>query len=143
MTTPPRIVAATPRARAALGYLHANCASCHDARGPLGTTLGLDLAQRVAAPASPGAPLPTASGVPSRFRPPGLAGREGVPLRIAPGDPAGSVLLRRLAAKDPTTRMPPLGRHLPDAAALELLAGFVRLDLAPARPDTPSPEAKQ
>ena len=34
-STPPRIAASSPRARAALGYLHANCSSCHRAGGEL------------------------------------------------------------------------------------------------------------
>ena len=33
--TPPRIVAATPTARAALGYLHGNCGGCHTGAGEL------------------------------------------------------------------------------------------------------------
>ena len=72
VTRPPRIVAPTPRARAALGYLHANCGNCHDARGPLGS-LGLSLVQRVAPRAAPPA-LATAVGVVSRF-PPARLGR--------------------------------------------------------------------
>ena len=50
----PHVTAATPAARAALGYLHANCGHCHNDSGPL-AGLGLVLAQPAAGatPADP------------------------------------------------------------------------------------------
>ncbi|ABC82736.1 hypothetical protein [Anaeromyxobacter dehalogenans] len=127
LATPPRIAAPSPRARAALGYLHANCASCHDARGAL-ASLGLDLAQRVRG-GDARAPLATAVGQPSRARPPGMGE---APLRIAPGEPGASVLVRRMASRDPLLQMPPFGTKVADAQALDLVAAFVRDDLGPA-----------
>ena len=44
VATPPRIAAASPDERAALGYLHANCGICHNRQGPL-AGVGLDLLQ--------------------------------------------------------------------------------------------------
>ncbi|MGC3996828.1 MAG: hypothetical protein QM767_04560 [Anaeromyxobacter sp.] len=134
---PPRIAAATPTARAALGYLHGNCAGCHNARGPL-SDLGLDLEQRVGAPpnTAPGAPRETAVGVPSRFQ------RAGATLRIAPGDPARSVLVRRLAATDPVTQMPPLGRSQADAEAEQLVAAWIREGPTAAAPTRSPPREK-
>ena len=42
LATPPRIAARSSTERAALGYLYANCAMCHNASGPL-SSLGLSL----------------------------------------------------------------------------------------------------
>ncbi len=56
LRTPPRIAAATPAARAALGWLHGNCGHCHNGRGPL-SSLGLSLARSVDG-APPPQPLP-------------------------------------------------------------------------------------
>ncbi|WP_242356959.1 MULTISPECIES: hypothetical protein [Anaeromyxobacter] len=121
---PPRIAAQTPVARAALGYLHANCGICHDARGPL-ATLGLSLAQRVGPGARQDAALATAVGVASRFRPAGTPEGD-VPSRIRPGDPDRSVLLARMASRDPLLQMPPLGTHAVDGAAVALVSRFIR-----------------
>ena len=41
-TTPPRIAAASPQARAALGYLSTNCGSCHNRESSI-ASLGLIL----------------------------------------------------------------------------------------------------
>jgi hypothetical protein len=124
LARPPRIEAGTPRARAALGWLHANCASCHNAGGAL-AGLGLDLEQRAGAPEGARPPLATAAGVAARFRPGGATW-----LRIAPGRPEESLLVRRTASRNPIAQMPPLGTHLVDEEAVALLSAFVREDLA-------------
>jgi hypothetical protein len=121
---PPRIDAPSPRARAALGYLHGNCASCHNGRGPL-ADLGLRLEQLVGRPGGSAAALRTAVRRPSRFRPGGAPG-----VRLVPGDPDASVLLLRLASRDPFAQMPPFGTHVADEEAIALLSAFVRDDLA-------------
>jgi mono/diheme cytochrome c family protein len=120
-TTAPRIPARTPRERAALGYLHGNCASCHNARGPL-AELGLSFEQRVGAPAGLAAHA-TAVGRASRYVPPGAAAGA---LRIAPGDPGASVLLRRAGSRDPLVQMPPFGTRVVDGEALALLSAWIR-----------------
>ncbi|WP_242344433.1 hypothetical protein [Anaeromyxobacter terrae] len=138
---PPRIAAPTPRARAALGYLHANCGTCHDARGPL-ATLGLSLVQRVGPGGAPDVPLATTVGVPSRFR---HAGAGEAPVRILPGQPAQSVLLARMASRDPLVQMPPLGTHAVDEAAVALVSTFIRElppDAVPSRNPPPQEEAR-
>lgn len=133
---PPRIAAATPRARAALGYLHANCASCHRASGDL-ARLGLALDAPLEAGAVPA--IDTAAGVPSRFRFPGSDAHAS---RIVPGDPDRSVLVRRMASRLPTQQMPPLGTHLVDREGLALVSAWIREDVgpaaAPSSPDAPS-----
>ena len=119
---PPRIDAPTGRARAALGYLHVNCGICHDSRGQL-ASLGLSLVQRVAARGGADAALATASDVPSRFRPPGTGAA--APVRIRPGRPADSVLVARMASRDPLVQMPPLGSRAVDDEAVALVSAWI------------------
>lgn len=135
---PPRIRAATPVARAAQGYLHGNCASCHDVRGDL-ASLGMDLTQRVE-PAPGAGPLESAVGVTSRYRPPGARGP--VP-RIAPGDPDGSALVARISTRNPAAQMPPAGTHVVDEEGVRLVRAWIE-ELPGERPAhvaqaTPSP----
>lgn len=125
--TPPRIAAATPRERAALGYLSANCGMCHSSAGAL-AGLELDLTYSLAKSGEPAARA-TAVDRPSRFRWPS----DTDPRRISLAAPEHSVLSRRMASRQPLSQMPPLGTHLRDGAALELIADWIREDLAPAR----------
>ncbi|MCC6622114.1 MAG: hypothetical protein IT385_12700 [Deltaproteobacteria bacterium] len=127
---PPRIMGRTPRERAALGYLAANCGGCHDARGAL-AHVGLDLAHASAAP--PGEPprgLATTVDAPGRWLVPGVP-PEGSRV-VAPGDPARSALYQRMRSRRPLSQMPPLGTALPDAEALALIQAWITHDLAPA-----------
>ncbi|HSD21430.1 MAG TPA: hypothetical protein VLC54_15395 [Anaeromyxobacter sp.] len=121
---PPRIAAPTPRARAALGYLHANCGNCHDARGPL-ASLGLTLVQPISRAGAPSPAVATAVGVASRFRPHDPGEGAGAPVRIRPGRPEASVLYRRMASRDPLAQMPPLGSHAVDEEALAVVAAWI------------------
>lgn len=125
-TEPPRIDARSPRERAALGYLHANCGSCHTPDGPL-HTLGMSLRHSLTAAHDLPAAITTTVGQRSRYVPPGAAPE---PLRIAPGAPHDSVLLARLRSRDPLQQMPPLGTHLVDDPAVALVEAWIREDLA-------------
>jgi mono/diheme cytochrome c family protein len=109
--------AASPVERAALGYLHGNCSSCHNARGPL-ADLGLSFA--VAADGTPEA-LESAVGRAAHFRPAGSPPAT----RVAAGDPAGSLLLRRVGSRDPLLQMPPFGTRAVDADAVALLTEWI------------------
>jgi hypothetical protein len=123
---PPRIAARSEVERAALGWLHGNCGSCHNAHGPL-ARLGLELDQPLGRPARA---LETLIGARSHTR------TAKFPLRIVPGDPAASDLLAHVASADPLTRMPPLGTRAPDREAVELLTRWIRDDLADSHPAT-------
>lgn len=104
---PPRILAADPVARAAMGYLHGNCASCHNARGPLA---GLGMSFEHTAQISRAEDEParrTTLARPSGFRHPADGGRASE--RVRPGDPAHSVVLYRLGSRNPVAQMPPMG----------------------------------
>jgi hypothetical protein len=115
---PPRIAAASPAERAALGYLHGNCGNCHNEEGPL-AVLDMTLAQRVA---RPGPVLGSIVGVPSQFMPPGAPADA---VRLAPGLPASSVIASRMGSRDPLQRMPPLGTAAVDTEALMLVARWI------------------
>jgi hypothetical protein len=113
---PPRIVASSALARAAQGYLFANCSGCHNASGPL-AELGLDFDQSVAAPSHE----PTYVGAPSRFRLPG----ERASLRVARGRPEQSAVWFRMQSRALIAQMPPLGTKLVDRDGLRLISGWI------------------
>lgn len=120
LARPPRVAAATPTGRAALGYLHGNCAMCHNASGPL-SDLGLDLEQRVAAPS---AGLQAALQQPTRlFHVPGVGA--GQSLRLAPGSPEHSAIVVRLGSRSPSAQMPPLGTRIVDDEAVRLVSRWI------------------
>ncbi len=120
---PPRVAASSDVARAALGYLHANCSSCHRPDSDL-DGVGLSFLVRLGgAQRGRSDALATAVGRASRFgRAPGVA----APLRVAPGDPDGSVVVRRMSSQNALVRMPPFGTHAVDPDALALVARWIR-----------------
>lgn len=126
VASPPRIEASDPVSRAAQGYLHANCGHCHNSRGPL-AELGLDFAVELAPAHDATATLRSAVGVASRFR---NASGESAP-RIAAGDPSHSLVVERLSSRQPLLQMPPLGSHLVDEEAVELVSAWIRGIAAP------------
>lgn len=117
LEAPPRIRSTDPTARAAEGYLFANCAGCHNADGPL-RGLGLDFDQSVGNDARERVRA-TTFGRESRFR------TAGAVLRVAPGRPEQSSVLLRLRSRDPVARMPPLGTHVVDAEAVRLIERWI------------------
>jgi hypothetical protein len=118
---PPRIAAPTPDARAALGYLHANCGGCHNGDGPLSAELEMTLAQHVADDAGPRAVLTSTVACPTRAS---LAGGAH-PLRVAPAHPDASYVAQRMASRQPSLQMPPLGSDLVDDAGLALVRRWI------------------
>jgi cytochrome c553 len=136
---PPRIAARSPRARAALGYLAANCGSCHDGRGEIAANLPAltwrDLAQAgddVAA---------GLVGLATRWQVPGAA--EGATVAVDSAEPEQSAILARMRSRSPSSQMPPLGTVLRDHEALEAIAAWIAADLGAERyarmPRTTSP----
>ena len=127
LQTAPRIAAATPTERAALGYLHANCGHCHNHNGSP-APVRLTLAQSVIDPAARSQLLVSAVDAPSRFRPHGF-GPE--PRVIPPGAPDASVLALRMRSRHAQTQMPPLGTQVPDTEGLALVERWIANDLSP------------
>ena len=125
LARPPRIAAANPAERAALGYLHGNCGNCHNNEGPL-SVLEMNLAQRVGAPVQETSHanqvLGSLVGVESGFRP---AGAPGNARRIVPGHSDASVITLRMNSRDPLQQMPPLGTAAVDAEAVALMARWI------------------
>ncbi|AMY07591.1 hypothetical protein LuPra_00764 [Luteitalea pratensis] len=118
----PRIAAASPVERAALGYLHGNCGMCHTGAGEmasLGFVLQYPLAQAVGASAPA---LGTSLAQPSHFQ---AADRPDLRDRIAPGNPDASMLLARMDSRHPVLQMPPLGSRIVDAEAVALLRRWI------------------
>jgi uncharacterized repeat protein (TIGR03806 family) len=93
-------------------YLHTNCAQCHQPAGP--TPVNLDLRYTTALPDTN-----TCDVVPE-------AGGLGIvmPLIIAPGDAARSVLVERVDRRD-IYGMPPLGSTIPDDDGVALLTDWI------------------
>ena len=126
VATPPRIAARSPRERAALGYLHANCGICHNSKGPL-ASLGLALDVRLAAAPDAAHPaLATTVGQASRFR----GGCCSECVRVAAGNPERSTLVQRLSSRNPLVQMPPLGSRVVDEQARDLIVAWIREELA-------------
>jgi len=116
-TAEPRLArlddASAPLDDRARGYLHANCAMCHQPGAPSGLTLDLrsttplaDTAACDVAPARGGLGLPDAR-------------------RIASGDAARSVLLARMEGHVEGTRMPPLATTLVHDEAVQAVGQWI------------------
>lgn len=122
LDNPPRIPAASPVTRAALGYLHGNCGACHNDNGSL-ADLDLVLLQSAARPeAGLQRSLQTLVGVAADEV------ADGVSLRVLPGHPAHSALAFRLRTRNPIAQMPPLGRRVPDNEAIALVERWIQLE---------------
>jgi hypothetical protein len=124
----PRISALSPRGRAALGYLHANCSICHDSKGPL-ASLGVSLRHALGAREERDEPAHAAIGHPSRYRVAAAAPGESV--WIHPGAPSLSAVIERMASRSPIARMPPLATEVVDEEAVSLLTRWIAEDLRP------------
>jgi hypothetical protein len=126
LATPPRIAARSSTERAALGYLYANCAMCHNAAGPL-SSLGLSL-DAAGQGGRDAAALRSAVGQPSHFRVPGET--DGRSERVRPGEPDRSAIVVRMASRAAAIQMPPLGTRLVDEDAVRLIRSWIAGDLA-------------
>jgi hypothetical protein len=121
-TTPPRIAAATPEARAALGYLSTNCGSCHNRESSI-ASLGLLLKHEVGTDAECTPALATTVGRKGHWLVPANPDESRV---INPGKPELSALIQRVRSRRPTSQMPPIGTVVQDRAAVELLTKWVQ-----------------
>ena len=121
----PRIATTNPRTRAVLGYLLANCGSCHNGRGEiaaLGPTLKVDeLLHDGDAVASSLVAHPTKWQVP---------GRDEGSVLIDPVALDQSALLVRMRSRSPSSQMPPLGTVVRDTEAVGHISEWISRDLA-------------
>lgn len=125
---PPRVAADTPRGRAAMGYLHANCSICHDSAGPM-RGLGVSLRHALDARAQADEPAVAGIGHATRYAIPGAPPDRSV--WIDPGSPATSAVFARMVSRSPVAQMPPLGTQVVDAQAVAVLRGWIEEDLRP------------
>ncbi|AYC31233.1 hypothetical protein D3880_02000 [Pseudomonas cavernae] len=99
----------------ARSYLDANCAHCHNPKGPARTS-GLLL--------DPGTPLSIASGL---CKQPVAAGKGSGDrlVDVHPGQPDRSVLIYRMESTDPSVMMPELGRSVSHREGVDLLTRWI------------------
>lgn len=129
VAAPPRIDAATPEARTALGYLSTNCGSCHNRESSI-ASLGLLLKHELRGDKPSGLSSPRCT--PALATTAGRKGHWAVPANpaesrvINPGKPELSALIQRVRSRRPSSQMPPLGTVVQDRAAVELLTAWVK-----------------
>jgi len=123
VSTPPRIPSASPRERAALGYLSTNCGSCHNASGSLAS---LRLTFRQPAYGGGLAVIGPSLERKTKWDRPGAVPETTTVIDRA--TPEHGALLFRMRSRRPTSQMPPLGTVLPDHAAVELVTRWARED---------------
>lgn len=131
---PPRIVAANPTERAALGYLHGNCGHCHN---DVGSLKSLEFALRHALGDPPTAPeraIATAVGRPVKGQVPGQS--QDARLRVEPRHPERSMLMQRMSSRYITLQMPPLATVILDEEAVALVSRWIAESDAPAAPSS-------
>ena len=127
LNNPPVIAARSPRERAALGYLSANCGGCHNSTDPL-STLGMYLKRRIdVSPEVATSEMETVIGHKSKYQIPELPLDESY--RILGGDSVRSTLVYRMATRNPYRQMPPLGTKIVDKQALDLITKWIKEDL--------------
>jgi hypothetical protein len=128
-STPPRIAAATPTARAALGYLSTNCGNCHTGAGELASlAFALNYTINRADGEAPPA-LQTAVGKPSHFK---VSSDPDIVERVCAGHPEKSMVVARMASRYPLLQMPPLGSQLVDEEAVALIKRWISEDIVSA-----------
>lgn len=133
-TTKAPKIPGTPETRAAVGYLYGNCAGCHNADGPLASLgLSFDIGHEVREVYE----LPVLQTARDRAA---RGGRNGE-LRLASGDPEHSWALQRLSSAVPSEQMPPLGVHVTDHRAVELITTWID-SLEPAASRSAAEEAE-
>ncbi|MGH7494183.1 MAG: hypothetical protein ACREOO_17550 [bacterium] len=101
--------------REALGYLHGNCAHCHNPGSPIFFSNNLDLRYWRAKET-------TINVMPQKF-----ASSDSSIVRIKPGDPDKSLLVQLFAHTFPDTTifMPPLGTSMIDTVGLQLIKSWI------------------
>jgi mono/diheme cytochrome c family protein len=123
---PPRIRASSPSTRAVLGYLAANCGSCHDGSASV-SVLGPSLTVRDLL-ADGDAVARSLIGRPSKWQVPGHAGDDSV--LVHAGAPELSTMLLRMRSRSPSSQMPPLGTVLRDEQAVAAISAWIATEAA-------------
>jgi hypothetical protein len=118
----PRIRAATPDARTALGYLMTNCGSCHDGSGDIATP---GLVIRAADLVRDGdAVARSLVDTGTTWQRPGVQPGTSTVL-VSSDNPTQSAILLRMRSRRPSSQMPPIGTSMRDDAALTVVERWV------------------
>jgi cytochrome c553 len=127
----PRIATGNPNTRAVLGYLLANCGSCHNGTDDISVP-GPSLNPRDLV-ADADAVVNSLLARSSRWQVPGTT--DGTSRLIDLASPEASALLARIRSRRPSSQMPPLGTVMRDDRAIGAIEEWIRRDLAgaPAR----------
>lgn len=107
-----------------LGYLHANCGTCHNPKGSANSQTGLDMWLKVADLAGP----VTSSSVYMNLYNVDIKWLDSHPpaeKRVEPGDFANSAIYQRLVMKDQSWSMPPLGTEVVDPTGKQLMEEWI------------------
>lgn len=110
-------------ARAALGYLHGNCAHCHNPSPSavwFTTPFSLKLSTAAGSVAETDALLTAVGVAPEKFVHPGITHR------ITAGDPASSGVAYRMSVRGSTDAMPALGSEIVDPDGLARITAWIR-----------------
>jgi hypothetical protein len=108
--------------RAALGYLHGNCAHCHNPSPKavwFTRMFSLKLLTTATSVAQTDAVMTGVGVAPEKFVHPGITAR------IAAGDPAASCVAYRMSVRGSTDEMPALGSELVDPAGVALITAWI------------------
>jgi mono/diheme cytochrome c family protein len=108
--------------QAALGYLHANCGSCHGGPAP---EHGLDYWVRVGTPTVTSTTTWTTSVCGCSVWTQTLPSGEVANLRIAPGHPELSVTTLRMQTRASMDQMPPIGSAITDPAGIATVSDWI------------------
>ena len=125
IANPPRIQAASPRTRAVLGYLAANCGTCHNPAGETSFT----------GPSLKHSDIANGDDVVARmlqyatsWQVPGQP--EGASRMLNAAAPDASAMLARMRSRRPSSQMPPLATQLRDEKAIAAIEKWIAADLA-------------
>jgi hypothetical protein len=119
-TTPRFALPGTTVDRAAFGYLHANCGGCHNPRSRVFLETPLELRLDVTKLAS----VTTIPAHATTVNVPGTVGGFVDPI-VAPGNPAGSVMIVRMNFPGPPSKMPTLGTETVDPRGQDILTAWI------------------
>ncbi len=121
LMAPPRIVTADAQTRSLLGYLSANCGSCHNGAGDI-AALGpvIDVRELLR---DGDAVARRFLNQATRWQVPGVA--DGASVLVNPSAVSESAMLARMRSRRPSSQMPPLGSVVPDQEAIEVLTRWI------------------
>lgn len=122
----PRIAARHPLTRAMLGYLAANCGTCHDGGAAITAQVPSLAYKDIMRDGDAVARSLVAQ--PTRWQAPGTGNRPTLLLDL--DAPEASALLLRMASRRPSSQMPPLGTVVRDEQALDAIKGWLESAIA-------------